>query len=301
MGENEYKDNEKVLYKTRGKLSLPHKKPEEAEILLTEGHVVIETREPIKIPMLRIRNFHISADYYQYGYGMDGALGRVMLIYYDASWRRQEIDIEMHPGDAAMLGAKLSLPLPIDDKVLDFAAQLKAIGVDSEPIQASHVVRGYEESVTIWRAWEVPLARTLDWVTTIGSLQPVDTHINRIHVVEIYYTESTGGHAVDLPNKSYGVDFIAATEYPVQVSCFGKPKKRYILFGGVINYRWQGDALADWLAQDTELNEMLKKANAPEIKMNGNHICVRGWKLPSGKVFPCIDRIAEYICKKARR
>jgi len=42
MEEAEYKDNEKVLYETKGKFHLPHKKPEEANLFVTEGHVVIE-------------------------------------------------------------------------------------------------------------------------------------------------------------------------------------------------------------------------------------------------------------------
>lgn len=48
-------------------------------------------------------------------------------------------------------------------------------------------------------------------VTYIGSLQLVDTHVDRIHVVEIVETESTGDRAVELPDKSYGTDFISAT------------------------------------------------------------------------------------------
>ena len=38
----QYKDDEKVRYKTRAKLSLPHKEPEEADCFVTEGHVLIE-------------------------------------------------------------------------------------------------------------------------------------------------------------------------------------------------------------------------------------------------------------------
>ena len=52
MEEAEYKDSEKVLFKTRGKLTLPGKEPEEADYFITKGHVVIETEEPIKIPFL---------------------------------------------------------------------------------------------------------------------------------------------------------------------------------------------------------------------------------------------------------
>lgn len=54
MEETEYKDNEKVLYKTRFNLNLPPKSPEEIDCLITQEHVIIETEEPIKIPVSQI-------------------------------------------------------------------------------------------------------------------------------------------------------------------------------------------------------------------------------------------------------
>ena len=44
MEENEYKDNEKALYETKGKLTLPHKKPEEVNIF--GGLQIIWRRRP---------------------------------------------------------------------------------------------------------------------------------------------------------------------------------------------------------------------------------------------------------------
>ncbi|GAG95007.1 unnamed protein product, partial [marine sediment metagenome] len=59
--EDEYRDNEKVLYKTRCRLL--GKKPEEADCFVTEGHVVIETNEPVKIPLSRVQKCDIAAQY----------------------------------------------------------------------------------------------------------------------------------------------------------------------------------------------------------------------------------------------
>ena len=55
MEEAEYKNNDKVLFKTKAKLSLPHKKPEEVECYVTRDHVVIEAEDPIKIPLSLIK------------------------------------------------------------------------------------------------------------------------------------------------------------------------------------------------------------------------------------------------------
>lgn len=55
MEETEYKDNEKVLYKTKGKLQLPDNKSEDVDCFVTEGHVVIDAEEPIKIPITHVK------------------------------------------------------------------------------------------------------------------------------------------------------------------------------------------------------------------------------------------------------
>jgi uncharacterized RDD family membrane protein YckC len=60
MEEAEYKDNEKVLFKASGKpLGMEAK---EADFFVTEGHVIIEMKEPIKIPMANIKDCRSPAD-----------------------------------------------------------------------------------------------------------------------------------------------------------------------------------------------------------------------------------------------
>ena len=48
MEKNEYKDNEKVLYRTKGKLCLPQTEPEEVYVIVTRGHVGIGAEEITK-------------------------------------------------------------------------------------------------------------------------------------------------------------------------------------------------------------------------------------------------------------
>lgn len=49
MEETEYKDSEKVLYKTQCKPIPPNREPGEVDCFVTENHIIIETRERIKV------------------------------------------------------------------------------------------------------------------------------------------------------------------------------------------------------------------------------------------------------------
>ncbi len=97
MEETEYKDNEKVLFKAKGKLSLPHKKPEHVDCFVTEGHVVIEAEEPIKIPASRIKDCQISID--SLGLtsisGPESFSGTTRLRFLDDENKKHELSLEM--------------------------------------------------------------------------------------------------------------------------------------------------------------------------------------------------------------
>jgi len=57
---DEYRDTEKVLYKTKAKISVPNKESEEVECFITESSLVVEAEEPIKIPLSRIKDCDIA-------------------------------------------------------------------------------------------------------------------------------------------------------------------------------------------------------------------------------------------------
>lgn len=104
MNENEYKDNEKVLYKTRAKLSLPHKEFKEVECFVTEGHVVIEAEEIKKIPVSRIEGCRETIDYpisYRYDYHkvQEPLSGTVALTFFDEQKRKQRLSLRMEAED----------------------------------------------------------------------------------------------------------------------------------------------------------------------------------------------------------
>ncbi len=94
MEEIEYKDNEKVIFKAKGKLSLPHKKLEDVECFVTEGHVVIEAEEPIKIPASRIKDCQITVD--SLDLSSPGSFsGTARLWFLDDENKKHELSLEM--------------------------------------------------------------------------------------------------------------------------------------------------------------------------------------------------------------
>ena len=101
MGENEYKDNEKVLYETKGKLTLPHKKPEEVNLFATEDHLVIEAEEPIKILLSRIKDCNVAIEYPSFYYSTESKeplSGTLTLTFLDDVEKKKKLSLEMHIG-----------------------------------------------------------------------------------------------------------------------------------------------------------------------------------------------------------
>lgn len=105
MEEAEYKDNEIVLYKTKAKLSLPHKEPQEVECFVTQGHVVIETEEPIKIPLSLIQDIAVyafpSANYSVQA--QEPSCGTATLIFLDDQNKKRKLSLETAAGTLSYL------------------------------------------------------------------------------------------------------------------------------------------------------------------------------------------------------
>lgn len=97
MEETEYKDDAKVLYKTRCKVSLPDKQPEEADCLVTETHLVIEVEEPIQIHGLRIKDCDklISFPGEYPPHDQKSPSGTATLVYFDDQNKKCKLSLEM--------------------------------------------------------------------------------------------------------------------------------------------------------------------------------------------------------------
>jgi len=104
MEETEYKNNEKVLFKTKGKLSLPNEKSEEADCLVTEGHVVIEAKEPVNIPVTCIKRCDISHALPPISYSypprvQEPLSGTATLTFLNDLNKKHKLSLEMAVGD----------------------------------------------------------------------------------------------------------------------------------------------------------------------------------------------------------
>jgi hypothetical protein len=101
MDENEHKDNEKVLYKTSGKLHLTHNQFEEVDCLITESHVIIDNNEEIKIPVVRIEDFYIriSSSAIYVTRAREPFTSTATLIYIDDLQKKHKLSLEMQVAD----------------------------------------------------------------------------------------------------------------------------------------------------------------------------------------------------------
>jgi uncharacterized RDD family membrane protein YckC len=136
MEGNEVKDNEKVLCKARSKLSLPHKKHEEADCIVTQNHLVIETEQPTRIPLYRIEDYRIHAHTIE-----DFSHSTVALRYFDDLNQKQRLSLEMANSDAASFYHELELAilkakaqwlesLPIEKRYAGLWPRFKAVVAD---------------------------------------------------------------------------------------------------------------------------------------------------------------------------
>lgn len=115
MEQDEYKNGEKVLYKTKGKLSLPHKKPEEADCFLTDRNIVIEAEQPIRIAVARIADCALGVEQptrYGAARGKAKPMGTVTLTYFDDLNRKQRLSLEMPTYEAGLLSHELRTRIP---------------------------------------------------------------------------------------------------------------------------------------------------------------------------------------------
>lgn len=117
MVENEYKDGEKVLYKTKCKLTLPDKEPEEAECFVGEAHLFIDAKEAVKFPIWRIRSSvsHRAPSSVAYSYSHavpeEPAGDTVSLTFLDYQKKKHEMVLEI-PFESSSLEFKMALDRP---------------------------------------------------------------------------------------------------------------------------------------------------------------------------------------------
>ena len=130
MEDNEFIDSEKVLYKSRCKLRPPQKEPEEANCVVTEGHVLIEAAEMIKIPLLRIKHCDIPLPSTSYStQTQEPSSSTMVLTFLDNQNRKHKLSLEMAVSDATYCEYNLKLAI----------AEAEARWLESLPIEKRYV------------------------------------------------------------------------------------------------------------------------------------------------------------------
>ena len=168
-------------------------------------------------------------------------------------------------------------------KIVQMGNQLRSVGIESELIEPE--VEYNEQGDSSWRL-------------ELGSLTPRGTNIDTVRLRETgQITGSAGMYYTAELHIQYSVDYMIQIEHIPHISCEGRPEKKFP--GRVVDYHWAGASLAETLNEDTQLRQLLVKAKAPAIEVKGNNIRIQDKKLPTVKLFQCIDRIAEYIRKEA--
>lgn len=333
MEEIEYKDNEKVLYKTRGKLSLPHKEPEEADCLVTDGHIVIETAEPIKIALSRMIGCHVDLatggyDYSSYSAGAQISVSStVTLTFMDDQYSERKLTFKAHA--ANLYGFKETIDKQIVGRFIGIAEEYRRNGASGEffsgikegfrdhtrdnictdlqrlGIDAQMAPRGRPEE-------EVYIKRLPD----IGSLGIICIPEGPIRWVNVRKETSQAGPGTTsyyyteygVPDPRLGPDFPGARIETVRV-------KTSPLFGRVVDLRWKGSdselGIISHLNSDHQLKQPIMKSRDVTIRSVRDYGCwvisterhhatissllAKKRDVLSGELWSCYQAIARHL------
>jgi len=134
-----------------------------------------------------------------------------------------------------------------------------------------------------------------EWLMDIGGYSLENSSIEQIRLQEVgrseYHTGDLGGGSGWHTQQAFVFDCTVKVSSIPEVDYLG-------LLGDRIDYIWDGRGL-HVIKEDAELNKALKKAKAPSIEVKNNHIRYIYEKMPSEKLFRCIERIAEHVCNEA--
>ena len=288
--EDKYRDNEKVLYKTRGWLTLPYKEPEKVDCFVTERHVVIEAKELIKIPVSQVQDCVLeepSAFYFT-------STGTATLTFLDDLNKKHKLSLEIAAVDLGYFKQALAehVEVPMDthgkltekfrDKMRDdICAGLRALGVD-----AKMAVRG--------RAEEHSSAGTF-------SLGVIDIPEGPIRWVNVYRVEGDRRTGPPEYYTEYGVPDPRLNMNSPWTEIKSVRKKNFPLVGKVVDLHWEGKdnglGIILRLNSDTSIKEPIMKSG--DVKIS-NHRYLRCWIISPSVVvsrqpWNCYQRIAKHL------
>jgi hypothetical protein len=247
---NEYKENEKVVYKTIGKLSLQHKKPEEVGCLVTQEHVVIEAEQPIKIPLSRIKHCDTAMGSISVSYStlpQEPLSGTATLTFLD--------DFDEGPRNTTS-GELLG---PIRDKTRDnMYADLRRLGIDARMVQRGRV----EEEIR--------------GKGSLGIIHIPEGAIRWVNIRKETY-HSGGGGSQKYYYTEYGVPDARLESASPPPYIHSIRKKTFPLFGKVVDVLWKGKdygtGVVSRLNSEYQLKEPIMKNQDVTIQGIGEYGC----------------------------
>lgn len=312
MEREDYWNNELILYKTSGKVKLPHKETKDVNWLVTEGHVVIETDEVIKIPLSHIKDCRATRDLlsnYSYSEHISTRelwAGTAELAYVDDQNVKHELSFQLDKEEQFSFHAKVQRAIKrlkvghfiyepekspkksllnklFRDKTRnDMCAGLRELGIDARMVTRGRVEEGICGN------------------GSLGIIQIPEGPIHWVNVRKEEYRSQTGGIVVYY--TEYGVpDRRLGPKLTVHIESV---RKKYVpVLGPVHDVRWEGKdysvGIISRLNSDEQLKEPIKNSRDVKIKAIGDYGCwiisTKTREVPSRKLWDCYQKIAEHL------
>jgi len=170
-------------------------------------------------------------------------------------------------------------------KLFGWARRLEGLNIESEFVEPDFAYNRKSGS---------------SWMIDLGGFKLRGTHIDTVSVEE-------RGKIIESGYGQYSsrkIDIQYLFTYGIQIDpipnilCHGRPEKRFPR--RVVDYHWEGSKLAENLNKDTELRKRLRKAKAPSMKLEGNHVQMQDKRFPSLKLFHCVEMIVGHVLEEAK-
>lgn len=319
---DEYWDNEKVLYKTSGKVSLPHKDPQVANLLVTENHVVIVAEEPIKIPLSHIKRCDTAMGSISVSYStlsQEPLSDTATLTFLDDLKKKRKLPLEMYWKDANLF--KQAIYRQLVGKFIDEAVEPSG---ESDLGELGELFSGIKESFRDHTRDDICAGlRRLGIDAKMTERGRVEEEIHGGGSLGIIYilegpirwinvskgtTHGGGGSQTDYYTE-YGVlDTRLEPDSPGPYIRSIR-KKTFPVFGKVVDVLWEGEdygtGVISHLNSDHQLKEPIIKSRDATIQGIGGYGCwiilTETHDVPSVELWNCYQAIARHLLESGEK
>ena len=313
MEREDYWNNELVLYKTSGKVKLPHKETEDINCLVTEGHVVIETDEVIKIPLSHIKKCRATRDLlsnYSYSEHISTRelwAGTAELAYVDDQNVKHELSFQLDKGEQFSFHAKVqrAIKRPKVGQFIDEPEKLPKKSVLSELFRdktRDDICAGLRElGIDVRMATRGRVEEGICGSGSLGIIHILEGPIRWVNVRKEELYTGPGEYRIDYYTE-YGVpDRRLGPKLTVPIESVRK--KHVPVLGPAYDVRWEGKdyggGIISRLNSDEQLKEPIKNSRDVKIESMGDYGCwimvTKTRDVPSLQLWDCYQKIAEHL------